>query len=268
MSEEEQDTSTARFFKVFFSPAFQFAVLPSFPPSATCKDMFLTGPIISPNKYLQAIHTLLELTHVQQTSTGTSMVLSEIWTLAFGAQSSLPDQEDPDLTAHRLRLHPNNPNYDSEDDDSDSHEERQEAAIAKILARQRVLVDAERDILGTTVYLPVPNVRDEAAENKSGFILVVTSLTLNNIGCYPFFGIRDRHQVSNTERCSSQATCYSTAYVVFYLHCVLTLPPTLWLNRCSQNCFRRHRHGLHSNTSSRSIGHKEYSGYGTACHAA
>ncbi|KAG0312287.1 hypothetical protein BGZ97_011309 [Linnemannia gamsii] len=123
------------------------------------------------------------------------MVLSEIWTLAFGAQSSLPDQEDPDLTAHRLRLHPNNPNYDSEDDDSDSHEERQEAAIAKILARQRVLVDAERDILGTTVYLPVPNVRDEAAENKSGFILVVTSLTLNNIGCYPFFGIRDRHQV-------------------------------------------------------------------------
>ncbi|KAG0284729.1 hypothetical protein BGZ96_010917 [Linnemannia gamsii] len=125
------------------------------------------------------------------------MVLSEIWTLAFGAQNSLPDQEDPDLLAHRQRQrhHHNNSNYDSEDDDSDSQEERQEAAIAKILARQRILIDAERDILGTTVYLPVPNVRDEAAENKSGFILVVTSLTLNNIGCYPFFGIRDRHQV-------------------------------------------------------------------------
>lgn len=125
------------------------------------------------------------------------MVLSEIWTLAFGAQNSLPDQEDPDLLAHRQRQrhHHNNSNYDSEDDDSDSQEERQEAAIAKILARQRILIDAERDILGTTVYLPIPNVRDEAAENKSGFILVVTSLTLNNIGCYPFFGIRDRHQV-------------------------------------------------------------------------
>ncbi|KAF9154265.1 hypothetical protein BG015_001448 [Linnemannia schmuckeri] len=127
------------------------------------------------------------------------MVLSEVWTLAFGAQNSLPDQEDPDLAAHRHHHQHRNNNYDfneyNDDDDSDSHEERQQAAIAKILARQRVLVDAERDILGTTVYLPVPNVRDEAAENKSGFILVVTSLTLNNIGCYPFFGIRDRHQV-------------------------------------------------------------------------
>ncbi|KAF9123253.1 hypothetical protein BGX30_001556 [Mortierella sp. GBA39] len=129
------------------------------------------------------------------------MVLSEIWTLAFGAQNSLPDQEDPDLAAQRRHHHHNNNNNNSasdeydDDDDSDSHEERQEAAIAKILARQRVLVDAERDILGTTVYLPLPSVRDEAAENKSGFILVVTSLTLNNIGCYPFFGIRDRHQV-------------------------------------------------------------------------
>ncbi|KAH7055242.1 hypothetical protein BKA57DRAFT_434826 [Linnemannia elongata] len=127
------------------------------------------------------------------------MVLSEVWTLAFGAQNSLPDQEDPDLAAQRRHHHHNNnsnnnSSSDEYDDDSDSHEERQEAAIAKILARQRVLVDAERDILGTTVYIPVPNVRDEAAENKSGFILVVTSLTLNNIGCYPFFGIRDRHQ--------------------------------------------------------------------------
>ncbi|KAK5807930.1 hypothetical protein F5H01DRAFT_66894 [Linnemannia elongata] len=129
------------------------------------------------------------------------MVLSEVWTLAFGAQNSLPDQEDPDLAVQRRRHHHNNNSNNNsssdeyDDDDSDSHEERQEAAIAKILARQRVLVDAERDILGTTVYIPVPNVRDEAAENKSGFILVVTSLTLNNIGCYPFFGIRDRHQV-------------------------------------------------------------------------
>ncbi|KAG0216654.1 hypothetical protein BGX33_012409 [Mortierella sp. NVP41] len=117
------------------------------------------------------------------------MVLSEIWTLAFGAQNSLPDQDDSDLAAHHYHGD-NNDNTDN-DDSQDS----QQAAIAKILGRQRVLVDAERDILGTTVYLPVPNVRDEAAENKSGFILVVTSLTLNNIGCYPFFGIRDRHQV-------------------------------------------------------------------------
>ncbi|KAF9081075.1 hypothetical protein BGX23_001337 [Mortierella sp. AD031] len=117
------------------------------------------------------------------------MVLSEIWTLAFGAQNSLPDQDDSDLVAHHYHGD-NNDNTDN-DDSQDS----QQAAIAKILGRQRVLVDAERDILGTTVYLPVPNVRDEAAENKSGFILVVTSLTLNNIGCYPFFGIRDRHQV-------------------------------------------------------------------------
>ncbi|KAF9133404.1 hypothetical protein BGW39_009827 [Mortierella sp. 14UC] len=115
------------------------------------------------------------------------MVLSEIWTLAFGAQNSIPEQEDPDLAAH---IH-----HSIHDDDSSDSEEQHQAAIEKILARQRVLADAERDILGTTVYLPAPNVRDEAAENKSGFILVVTSLTLNNIGCYPFFGIRDRHQV-------------------------------------------------------------------------
>ncbi|KAF9917712.1 hypothetical protein FBU30_000559 [Linnemannia zychae] len=112
------------------------------------------------------------------------MVLSEIWTLAFGPQNSLPDQTDPDLAAITHQ----------EDDDSDS-QEKQQAAIEKILARQRILIEAERDILSTTVYLPIPNIRDEAAENKSGFILVVTSLTLNNIGCYPFFGIRDRHQV-------------------------------------------------------------------------
>lgn len=152
------------------------------------------------------------------------MVLSEIWTLAFGAQNSLPDQEDPNLIAHRHRHHHTNSNYDSEDDDSDSYEERREAAIAKILARQRVLIDAERDILGTTVYLPVPNVRDEAAENKSGFILVVTSLTLNNIGCYPFFGIRDRHQVSNTERYLSQVILSLLPVLCSILIMVLILP--------------------------------------------
>lgn len=146
------------------------------------------------------------------------MVLSEVWTLAFGAQNSLPDQEDPDLAVQRRRHHHNNNSNNNsssdeyDDDDSDSHEERQEAAIAKILARQRVLVDAERDILGTTVYIPVPNVRDEAAENKSGFILVVTSLTLNNIGCYPFFGIRDRHQVRRDKQCP-----FSNA--LFPFHC-------------------------------------------------
>ncbi|GJJ78647.1 hypothetical protein EMPS_11006 [Entomortierella parvispora] len=105
------------------------------------------------------------------------MVLSAIWTLAFGPHNPLPD----DSTVY--------------DNDSDTEQDETRTNIARILDRQRILSEAEKDILGTTVYLPTPNVKDEAAENKSGFILVVTSLTLNNIGCYPFFGIRDRHQV-------------------------------------------------------------------------
>ncbi|KAG0044879.1 hypothetical protein BGZ83_009839 [Gryganskiella cystojenkinii] len=104
------------------------------------------------------------------------MVLSAIWTLAFGVDNPLPE----DSLA-----------FDHAEDGEDETQDH----IDKILDRQRILSEAEQDILGTTIYLPAPNVKDEAAENKSGFILVVTSLTLNNIGCYPFFGIRDRHQV-------------------------------------------------------------------------
>ncbi|KAF9354951.1 hypothetical protein BGX26_007173 [Mortierella sp. AD094] len=116
------------------------------------------------------------------------MVLSAIWTLAFGAQNPLPDlsHEDSPLSD----THEN-----GEDQDVDQNESGNQANTEMTLKRQRDVTEAERDILGTTVYLPAPNIRDEAAENKSGFILVVTSLTLNNIGCYPFFGIRDRHQV-------------------------------------------------------------------------
>jgi hypothetical protein len=109
------------------------------------------------------------------------MVLSAIWTLAFGPQNLIPDFSLDDI--------------DDEYQDSDSQDVDQSANIEKINQRQQDVIDAERDILGTTVYLPTSSIRDEAAENKSGFILVVTSLTLNNIGCYPFFGIRDRHQV-------------------------------------------------------------------------
>ncbi|KAG0010696.1 hypothetical protein BGZ80_001254 [Entomortierella chlamydospora] len=116
------------------------------------------------------------------------MVLSAIWTLAFGAQNPLPDLS-----------HDDNPLSDTHenggDQDVDQNERGNQANTERIFKRQRDAAEAERDILGTTVYLPAPNIRDEAAENKSGFILVVTSLTLNNIGCYPFFGIRDRHQV-------------------------------------------------------------------------
>ncbi|KAG0036623.1 hypothetical protein BGZ82_003963 [Podila clonocystis] len=109
------------------------------------------------------------------------MVLSAIWSLAFGSHNTLPDTHDPEDTI----------NSDNTQDDISSHD----AFIEKIFDRQRTLTEAEQQILATTVHLPAPNIRDEAAENKSGFILVVTSLTLNNIGCYPFFGIRDRHQV-------------------------------------------------------------------------
>ncbi|KAF9113595.1 hypothetical protein BGX27_001243, partial [Mortierella sp. AM989] len=116
------------------------------------------------------------------------MVLSAIWTLAFGAQNLLPDfSHEDDSTSGE-----NNENYEAHNLDQDDGDV---AYTEKILKRQQDVAEAERDILGTTVYLPAPNIRDEAAENKSGFILVVTSLTLNNIGCYPFFGIRDRHQV-------------------------------------------------------------------------
>ncbi|KAF8924954.1 hypothetical protein BGZ58_001273 [Dissophora ornata] len=121
------------------------------------------------------------------------MVLSAIWTLAFGAHNPLPESEEDifiDSTHDNIQGEGQEGN-----DNTDGLDSENEARIAKILARQRDVTDAERDILGTTVYLPAPNVTDEAAENKSGFILVVTSLTLNNIGCYPFFGIRDRHQV-------------------------------------------------------------------------
>ncbi|KAF9328045.1 hypothetical protein BG006_008731 [Podila minutissima] len=109
------------------------------------------------------------------------MVLSAIWSLAFGSHNTLPDTQDPEDTI----------NNDNTQDDISSHD----ALVENIFDRQRTLTEAEQQILATTVHLPAPNVRDEAAENKSGFILVVTSLTLNNIGCYPFFGIRDRHQV-------------------------------------------------------------------------
>lgn len=109
------------------------------------------------------------------------MVLSAIWTLAFGPDNPLPD----DSLAFE----------DADEDQEGAEQNETRSNIAKILDRQRILSEAEQDILGTTVYIPAPNVKDEAAENKSGFILVVTSLTLNNIGCYPFFGIRDRHQV-------------------------------------------------------------------------
>ncbi|KAF9394447.1 hypothetical protein BGX21_010369 [Mortierella sp. AD011] len=116
------------------------------------------------------------------------MVLSAIWTLAFGAQNPLPDLSHDDS--------PLSDNHENGgDQDVDQNERDDQANTERIFKRQRDAAEAERDILGTTVYLPAPNIRDEAAENKSGFILVVTSLTLNNIGCYPFFGIRDRHQV-------------------------------------------------------------------------
>ncbi|KAI7817616.1 mitochondrial carrier domain-containing protein [Gamsiella multidivaricata] len=112
------------------------------------------------------------------------MVLSAIWTLAFGTHNPLPETQDES----HITSNDHDQNHGEDHDDN-------EVNIAKILARQRDVTEAERDILGTTVYLPAPSIRDETAENKSGFILVVTSLTLNNIGCYPFFGIRDRHQV-------------------------------------------------------------------------
>ncbi|KAK3815235.1 MAG: hypothetical protein J3Q66DRAFT_370568 [Benniella sp.] len=112
------------------------------------------------------------------------MVLSAIWTLAFGAHNPLPEFPDEAILD------------DSQDDtlaqDRDNNDN--EANIARIHERQRAVIEAERDILATTVYLPIPNIRDESAENKTSFILVVTSFTLNNIGCYPFFGFRDRHQ--------------------------------------------------------------------------
>ncbi|KAF9576581.1 hypothetical protein EC968_006928 [Mortierella alpina] len=112
------------------------------------------------------------------------MVLSAIWTLAFGAHSSPPDIHHTD-TGH------------DDDDPDQAHPTLQEneTNIARILERQRLLAEAERDILGTTVYLPAPSIRDDSAESKTSLFLVVTSLTLNNVGCYPFFGIRDRHQV-------------------------------------------------------------------------
>lgn len=112
------------------------------------------------------------------------MVLSAIWTLAFGAHNPLPESPEDSLVTVEQ-----DPGLERDWEDA------KEANITRILARQADVAEAELDILGTTVYLPAPNIRDEAAENKSGFILVVTSLTLNNIGCYPFFGIRDRHQV-------------------------------------------------------------------------
>ncbi|CAO3568127.1 unnamed protein product [Mortierella alpina] len=112
------------------------------------------------------------------------MVLSAIWTLAFGAHSSPPD------------IHHIDTSYDDNDPDHDQRTLREnETNIARILERQRLLAEAERDILGTTVYLPAPSVRDDSTESKTSLFLVVTSLTLNNVGCYPFFGIRDRHQV-------------------------------------------------------------------------
>ncbi|KAF9208485.1 hypothetical protein BGZ49_008670 [Haplosporangium sp. Z 27] len=115
------------------------------------------------------------------------MVLSAIWTLAFGAQNPLPDFSQ-DNTLDEIH-------EDGQVQDMDQDDDRTQSNVEKIYKRIQDVTEAERDILGTTVYLPAPNTRDEAAENKSGFILVVTSLTLNNIGCYPFFGIRDRHQV-------------------------------------------------------------------------
>ncbi|KAG0241090.1 hypothetical protein BGX31_001458 [Mortierella sp. GBA43] len=112
------------------------------------------------------------------------MVLSAIWTLAFGAHNPLPEFPDEAVLENA------GDDAFTQDPDNDN-----EANIAKIQERQRDVIDAERDILATTVYIPTPSIRDESAENKTSFILVVTSFTLNNIGCYPFFGFRDRHQV-------------------------------------------------------------------------
>ncbi|KAF9995717.1 hypothetical protein BGZ65_008631 [Modicella reniformis] len=139
------------------------------------------------------------------------MVLSAIWTLAFGAHNPLPEFPDEGpldntrediLTQdhHHNNNNNNNNNTNNNNDNNDSTiindiSNDIEANIAKIHERQRDVIEAEHDILGTTVYLPTPSVRDESAENKTSFILVVTSLTLNNIGCYPFFGFRDRHQI-------------------------------------------------------------------------
>jgi len=177
------------------------------------------------------------------------MVLSAIWTLAFGAHNPLPEFPDEAILD------------DSQDDtlaqDRDSNDN--EANIARIHERQRAVIEAERDILATTVYLPIPNVRDESAENKTSFILVVTSFTLNNIGCYPFFGFRDRHQVappllyspplSDLGRCQTNMTELLTSCA-----------------RCSHIFSRIHHLGQLFNTSGRCIGHKECSGSGTGCH--
>ncbi|KAI1315170.1 hypothetical protein EDD11_001227 [Mortierella claussenii] len=117
------------------------------------------------------------------------MVLSAIWTLAFGVQNPLPDTLDEDFLDHSY-----DQDYDEDEEGAQAILDH-ETKVANILGRQREVTDAQHNILGTTVHLPTPSIRDEVVENKSGFILVVTSLTLNNIGCYPFFGIRDRHQV-------------------------------------------------------------------------
>ncbi|KAF9169441.1 hypothetical protein BGX20_010317, partial [Mortierella sp. AD010] len=160
------------------------------------------------------------------------MVLSAIWTLAFGAQNPLPDLSHDDS--------PLSDNHENGgDQDVDQNERDDQANTERIFKRQRDAAEAERDILGTTVYLPAPNIRDEAAENKSGFILVVTSLTLNNIGCYPFFGIRDRHQVQYS---------LSSRDVIL-----------IRLNTSVFNYFQKPRLDPHSNTYDRYIGHRVFS---------
>ncbi|KAF9971494.1 hypothetical protein BGZ73_005552 [Actinomortierella ambigua] len=106
------------------------------------------------------------------------MVLHAIWSLAFGPHNTPPASLNDPLD-----------NIDELD------ELDQRRRVMHMLRKQDELSRGEKEVLDTTVHLPIRSASTEAAENKSGFILVMTSLTLNNVGCFPFFGIRDRHQV-------------------------------------------------------------------------
>ncbi|KAG0257143.1 hypothetical protein DFQ27_005288 [Actinomortierella ambigua] len=106
------------------------------------------------------------------------MVLHAIWSLAFGSHNTPPAALNDPL-----------------DNIDELTELDQERRVMHMLHKQDELALGEKEVLNTTIHLPIRSASTEAAENKSGFILVVTSLTLNNIGCFPFFGIRDRHQV-------------------------------------------------------------------------
>ncbi|KAG0242561.1 hypothetical protein BGW41_003919 [Actinomortierella wolfii] len=106
------------------------------------------------------------------------MVLHAIWSLAFGPHNT------PSASLN-----------DPQDGIDEMTELEQRRRVMHMLHKQERLAQGEKEVLDTTVYLPIRSASTEAAENKSGFILVVTSLTLNNVGCFPFFGIRDRHQV-------------------------------------------------------------------------